>query len=88
VGFLVIRDLDGRFEVHFGAGIATGEKREEGEASHSSEEVDVQPGQTFAGCGFSFAFQDLREGLLDGEAVELDAVAFTPETRVVTVGIS
>jgi hypothetical protein len=77
-----------RFEVDFEARTATGRKVEDGEVSEWSEEIDVEPGQAFAGFGFSFAIQDHRERLLAGETVELDAVAFTPEPRVVSVALS
>lgn len=77
-----------RFEVDFEGGTATAEKREERELERWSEEVDIEPGQTFAGFGFTLAIKGLRERLIAGERVELHAVGFTPKPRVVAVDIS
>src|SRR4051794_30964543 len=76
------------FAVDFGAGTATAEKRENGEVKHWEEKIDVQPGQTFAGFGFTVALQNLRARLLKGEHISLKAVGFSPKPRVVTVDIS
>lgn len=77
-----------RFEVDLRTGSATGEKHERGEIERFSEEFDAEPGRMFAGFGFSFAIRDHRETLVGGEPIELEAVAFTPEPRVVTVELS
>jgi hypothetical protein len=77
-----------QFEVNFASGTASAKKREETELKQWSEEVRVNPGRTFAGFGFTLAIKGLRERLMKGEKVELDAVGFTPKPRVVSVEIS
>ena len=77
-----------RFEVDFGSGMATAVKTEKGEARRWSEKLDITPGQTFAGFGFTLAIKALRERLIKGEIVNLKAVGFTPQPREVTVAIS
>jgi len=52
------------------------------------EEVDVEPGKTFAGIGFVTAIKALRAQLAPGSKVELKAVAFTPKPRTVTVSVT
>jgi len=53
-----------------------------------SDTVDVSPGTTFAGFGFTMAAKALRERLVKGETIELKAVGFKPEPKVVTVALS
>ena len=57
-----------------------------------SEKIDVEPGRTFAGFGFTLALSNLRKRLVHGEQVELKAVGFSPfptlRPQVVTVTIS
>jgi hypothetical protein len=57
-----------------------------------SETIDVEPGQTFAGFGFTLALSNLRKRLVHGEQLELKAVGFSPfptlKPQVVTVTIS
>jgi hypothetical protein len=77
-----------RFEVDFGSGMATAVKTENGEPRRWSEKLDITPGQTFAGFGFTLAIKALRERLVKGETVNLKAVGFTPQPRGVTVAIS
>jgi uncharacterized protein with FMN-binding domain len=76
------------FEVDFGSGMATAVKTENGQARRWSEKLDITPGQTFAGFGFTLAIKALRERLIKGETVNLKAVGFTPQPREVTVAIS
>ena len=76
------------FEVDFGSGSATAVKTEKGEPRRWSEKLDIAQGQTFAGFGFTLAVKALRERLMKGETVNLKAVGFTPQPRVVTVAIS
>jgi hypothetical protein len=76
------------FDVDFGSGMATALKVEKGEPSRWSEKLDIEPGQTFAGFGFTLAIKALRERLIKGETVNLKAVGFTPQPRTVTVAIS
>jgi hypothetical protein len=76
------------FEVDFPSGTAFAEKHENGEVARWDEEIQVEPGLSFAGFGFTVAIRALRERLVAGESVELEAVAFTPEPRVVGVELS
>ena len=76
------------FNVDFNSGVATAVKSEKGEPRRWSETLDITPGQTFAGFGFSLAIKALRERLIKGETVNLKAVGFTPQPREVTVAIS
>jgi len=57
-----------------------------------SKRINIEPGRTFAGFGFSLAVSNLRKRLLSGEQVQLKAVGFSPfptlGPQVVTVTIS
>lgn len=57
-----------------------------------TDKIDVVPGQTFAGFGFTIALGNLRPRLLKGEQIELKAVGFSPiptlKPQVVTVKVS
>jgi hypothetical protein len=77
-----------QFEVNFRTGAATAQKRGEKELERWSEKVDVEPGRTFAGFGFTLAAKGLRKRLVAGEHVELKAVGFTPKPRVVSIDLS
>ena len=77
-----------KFAVDFSSGKGSAEKREKNEIKHWSENLKIQPGQTFAGFGFALALKGLRPRLVKGEKVELQAVAFTPKPRTVSVEIS
>src|SRR5205814_2454157 len=54
-----------------------------------TDKIDIVPGQTFAGFGFTIALGNLRPRLLKGEQIELKAVGFSPiptlKPQVVTV---
>jgi hypothetical protein len=76
------------FEIDFGSGMATAFKMDKGEPRRWSEKLDITPGQTFAGFGFTLAIKALRERLVKGETVNLKAVGFTPQPREVTVVIT
>jgi hypothetical protein len=76
------------FSVDFVAKKAAAEKFEGKDLKKWSEDVEVQPGQTFAGFGFSMALKSLRENLVRGQKHELHAIAFTPKPRVVNVELS
>ncbi len=45
------------------------------------DDVDVEPGKTFAGIGFIVAVKSLRDQLAPGQKTELKAIAFTPRPR-------
>jgi len=77
-----------RFEVDFTSATAAAEKQGERGVERWSEKVDVEPGRTFAGFGFTMAIKGLRSRLVAGEPIELKAVGFTPKPRVVSVEIS
>ena len=57
-----------------------------------SEKIEIEPGRTFAGFGFTIALANLRKRLLKGEQVQLKAVGFSPfptlKPQVVTVTVS
>jgi len=57
-----------------------------------SKKIDIEPGRTFAGFGFTIALSNLRKRLLRGEQLALKAVGFAPfptlTVQVVTVKIS
>ena len=57
-----------------------------------SKKINIDPGRTFAGFGFSLALSNLRKRLLSGEKIQLKAVGFsqfpTLGPQVVTVTIS
>ncbi len=59
---------------------------------HALEVVEVEPGRTFAGFGFTLALGNLRKRLVGGEQIELKAIGFAPKPvlkpQVVTVRIS
>jgi len=76
------------FAVDFDSGMATAVKTEKSEPRRWSEKLDITPGQTFAGFGFTLAIKALRERLIKGETVNLKAIGFTPQPREVTVAIS
>lgn len=77
-----------RYTVDFGSGQATAEKREKSDRRHWSERLKIEPGQTFAGFGFTVALQNLRDRLRKGESIELKAVGFMPKPRLVTVQLN
>jgi len=51
------------------------------------EEVDIEPGKTFAGIGFVAVIKSLRAELEPGQKLELKVVAFTPRPRVASVDV-
>jgi len=79
------------FSADFVSGIATAHVREEKNQDVSAK-INVEPGRTFAGFGFTIALSNLRKRLLSGEQVQLKAVGFSPfptlSPQVVTVTIS
>jgi len=80
--------LQRKYTVDFNSGKAVAQKREKGGVKNWSEQVRIEPGRTFAGFGFTFAAQNLRDRLVKGELIELQAVGFTPKPRVVTVTLA
>jgi hypothetical protein len=81
-------DVVRQFEVNFASGTATATKREADDVREWSAEVEIEAGRTFAGFGFTLALKALHERLVQGDEIELRAVAFSPEPRVVSVQLS
>lgn len=81
-------DVIREYAVDFETQTATAKKLEKGEMKNWSEKIEVKPGQTFVGYGFMLAVQNLRDRLVHGEAVELQAIGFTPQPKVVGVKIT
>jgi hypothetical protein len=77
-----------QFTADFRAKTATALTHENNEAKQFSENIEVEPGRTFAGFGFTLALQNLRKSLVKGEKVELKAVGFTPKPRLATIQLS
>jgi hypothetical protein len=77
-----------QFTADFQAKTATALTHENNETKQLSENIEVEPGRTFAGFGFTLALQNLRKRLINGEKVELKAVGFTPKPRLATVQLS
>src|ERR1700726_1517855 len=73
------------FAVDFKTQTPTAQKREKADLKNWSEEIDVQAARTFAGFGFILALQNLRQRLVRGEQIELQAGGFTPKPKIVTV---
>src|SRR5437667_1566221 len=78
------------FAADFLTGIASAHIRQD--HKDVSKRINIEPGRTFAGFGFSLALSNLRKSLLSGEQVQLKAVGFSPfptlGPQVVTVTIS
>lgn len=76
------------FQVDFTTGKALAEKHEGIALKEWRERLKIEPGRTFAGFGFVLAIKSLRERLIKGGKIELEAVAFSPTPRIVPVDIS
>lgn len=85
---------DGKPEREFAADLSNGTA-----SAHISKDnkdvsgkIDIAPGQTFAGFGFTIALGNLRPRLIKGEQIALKAVGFSPiptlKPQVVTVKVS
>src|SRR5213592_98771 len=78
------------FAADFLTGIASAHIRQD--HKDVSKRINIEPGRTFAGFGFSLALSNLRKSLLSGEQVQLKAVGFSPfptlGQQVATVTIS
>lgn len=77
-----------RYEIDFERRTARGENHEGEEVERWSEELDLEPGRSFAGFGFTMALKAFHQRLLAGETIVLQAVGFTPGPQVVDVEIS
>lgn len=78
------------FTVDLSAGTATAHISKDNK--EVTEKIDIVPGQTFAGFGFTIALANLRPRLVKGEQINLKAVGFSPiptlKPQVVTVKVS
>src|SRR5438876_5947259 len=63
------------FAVDFLTGMGSAHIRQEDK--EVSKKINVEPGRTFVGFGFSLALSNLRKRLLNGEEVQLRAVGFS-----------
>src|SRR6478672_11068574 len=63
------------FVVDFLTGIASAHISQDNK--DVSKKINIEPGRTFAGFGFSLALSNLRKRLLKGEQVQLKAVGFS-----------
>jgi hypothetical protein len=52
------------------------------------DDLDIEPGKTFAGIAFVTVIKSLRSEIAPGEKIELKAVAFTPRPRIATVTVT
>jgi len=81
-----------QFAADFIAKTASVEIHTEKENRTVSDKMEIEPGRTFAGFGFTIALANLRQRLTKGEQVELKAVGFTPvptlKPQLVTVQVS
>jgi hypothetical protein len=80
------------FSVDLVAKTASAHIHTEKETKDVSNNINVEPGRTFAGFGFTIALANLRPSLLKGEQIELKAVGFSTKpifkASVVTVKVS
>jgi hypothetical protein len=77
-----------QFEVDLRSGRATAEKWEKGKLQRWSSDLKVEAGRSFAGFGFTLAIKALRQRLISGEHIRLQAIGFTPKPRPVWVTLS
>lgn len=80
------------FAADFLTKTASAEIHTEKENKTVSDNIEIEPGRTFAGFGFTIALANLRKRLTKGEQVELKAVGFSPvptlKPQLVTVQVS
>jgi hypothetical protein len=80
--------LKREYVINFDSGEAVARKQTKDGLKEWSKRLEIESGRTFAGFGFSLVLQNLRDRLAKGEAIELKAVGFTPEPRVVAVKLT
>lgn len=78
---------DGKTEREFTVDFAEGTATTHINGKDDSAKIDIEPGRTFAGFGFTIALSNLHERLLKGETIELKGIGFTPKPRVVAVNV-
>jgi hypothetical protein len=85
---------NGKSQREFAVDVSTGIASAHASQDHKdvSKKINIEPGRTFAGFGFSLALSNLRNQLLSGEQVQLKTVGFsefpTLGPQIVTVTIS
>src|SRR6266576_2588919 len=67
------------FAVDFLTGIASAHIRQDNK--DVSKRINIEPGRTFTGFGFSLALSNLRKRLLSGEQVQLKTVGFSEDRK-------
>ncbi|MGH8100331.1 MAG: hypothetical protein ACREIW_03475, partial [Chthoniobacterales bacterium] len=78
---------DGKSEREFNVDFVDGTATAHIKGKDFSAKIDIEPGRTFAGFGFTIALSNLHDRLLKDETIELKAIGFTPTPRVVTVSV-
>ncbi len=81
-------EVQRRFEIDFRSGDTLAEKREKGEMRRWTKHLDLEPGRSFAGAGYTLALRSLRDRLLRGEKIELQGIGFTPKAKVGVAEVS
>jgi hypothetical protein len=85
-------NVEREFGADLSAGTAAAHIHTPNENKDISDKIDIEPGRTFAGFGFTIALANLRPRLIKGEQIELKAVGFSPiptlKAQVVPVQIS
>lgn len=74
-----------QYQVDFGTGKAVAIRVDQ--HKEWKEDLEIEPGKTFAGIAFVAVIKSLREELRPGQKVDLKAVAFTPKPRVAPVNV-
>jgi hypothetical protein len=80
--------LSREFTANFLTKTATALTHENNAPKQWSENLEIEPGRTFAGFGFTLALENLRKRLIRGEQIQLRAVGFMPKPQVATVTVS
>jgi hypothetical protein len=70
--------LQREFTADLVAKTASAHIHKDSENKDASDNIEVEPGRTFAGFGFTLAMSNLRKRLINGEQIELKAIGFMP----------
>jgi hypothetical protein len=74
-----------QYEVDFRTGHAVATRIDQ--HARWKEDIEIEPGKTFAGIAFIVVIKSLRSELEPGQKVELKAVAMTPKPRAASVDV-
>jgi hypothetical protein len=66
------------FTVDLVAKTASAHIHNDNENKGAWDNIEIEPGRTFAGFGFTLALSNLRKYLINGEQIELKAVGLMP----------